>query len=219
MYFYFLIFISHFSFTNMPYSQFTSIHTVRQQLGLKVTYRKLFPDIEEMLPSEFLSQTLARATADQMAYFSEKSRSEAIVFPILNELRFVYENRISLYSGATIEGDKNKGLNGECDFVLSQGEQGMEVEKPIFCVVEAKDNDLSLGMPQCIAQLVGARLFNEKDGFEQVVLYGCVTTGTNWLFLKIENELVTIDKQGYSLAKLPELLGALQCVITTFIDK
>ncbi len=201
----------------MPYSQFTSIQSVREQLGLRVVYEKLFPNLEEMQPSELLSQILARVMINRVAYFSEKSRSEGIVFPILNELQFVHNQRIAIYSGANIEGDKNLGLNGECDFVLSQGAQGMEVEKPIFCVLEAKDNDLGLGMPQCIAQLVGARLFNAKEGFEQAVLYGCVTTGTNWLFLKIENELVTIDTGHYYIDNLPRLLGALEAIVTTFI--
>ncbi len=219
MYFYFSFFISHFLFRNMPYSQFTSIQSVREQLGLRVVYERLFPNLIEMQPTDLLSQVLARVMTSRIAYFSEKSRSEAIVFPILNEIRFLHENHIALYSGANIEGDKEKGLNGECDFVLSAGSQGMEVVKPVFCIVEAKDQDIRMGTPQCMAQLMGAKLFNEKDGITQNLYYGAVTTGTNWTFLKMEDNLVTIDTRDYSFVQLPQLLGVLESIVTFYIDK
>jgi hypothetical protein len=105
-------------------------------------------------------------------------------------------------------------LNGECDFVLSQAKQSIELERPIFCIVEAKDNDLDLGIPQCIAQLVGARLFNEKLGnIAPKILYGAVTTGTEWNFLQLIDDEVTIDNDFYYFNNLPQLLGILNNVI------
>ncbi len=203
----------------MPYSQFTNIQSVRTQLGLSVVYRTLFSEITEVKPSAFLLEAIKRTSVGRMAYFSEKSRSEAIVFPILSELSLLHPYKIALYSGANIEGDKEKGLNGECDFVFSKGEQGMDVEKPIFCIVEAKDQDIRIGLPQCMAQLVGAKLFNERAGITQNLYYGAVTTGTSWTFLKMEDNLVTIDTQDYSLPQLPQLLGVLESIITFYIDK
>jgi hypothetical protein len=50
--------------------------------------------------------------------------------------------------GAIIDVDKKEGLNGECDFVLGTREQSYFLQVPIFCVVEAKDNDIKLGLPQ-----------------------------------------------------------------------
>jgi hypothetical protein len=197
----------------MPYSQFTTLHNVRQHLGVQTTFKKLFPDVAQMTPGSWLEETIAKVTAQRTAFFSEKSRSEAIVFPILMTLQERFEYRFSLYSGATIEGDKSLGLNGECDFVLSKGHQSIELERPVFCVVEAKDNDIDLGIPQCIAQLVGTRMFNEREGLDMPVLYGCITTGTEWIFLKFENSLVTIDTQNYYLNDLPTLLGVMKKIV------
>ncbi len=136
-----------------------------------------------MSPSEWLQETLHRNTKRRLAYYNEKSRSEGIVFPILTDLLHQNNFSFSLYSGAIIEGDKHLGLNGECDFVLTKAQQSIELERPVFCIFEAKDNDIELGIPQCIAQLYGARLYNEKsENFSPAVLYGAVTTGTEWNF-------------------------------------
>ena len=148
----------------MPYSQYTNLQNVRQKLGVTVDFDTLFSNIKPLEPSEWLRQTLSRNTSHRLAYFNEKSRSEGIVFPILSELIHVHSFRISLYSGANMEGDKELGLNGECDFILSYAKQSIELECPIFCIIEAKDNDIDLGIPQCIAQLLGAKYYNEKAG-------------------------------------------------------
>lgn len=202
----------------MPYSQFNTLHNIRQKLGLTTHFRTLFSDFELIQPSEWLVQTLVRYTKHRTAYFNEKSRSEGIVFPILSELQNNYNFGFSLYSGANIEGDKELGLNGECDFVLSQSEQSIEMERPVFCIVEAKDNDLDLGIPQCIAQLYGARLYNEKvEAFMPDVLYGAVTTGTEWTFLQLSKNEVLIGNDFYYLNDLPRLLGVLNHVIKQFM--
>lgn len=99
----------------------------------------------------WLTETLEYVLKSKLAYFSEKSRSESIVFPILLELQRKYEPKVAIYSGAVIDVDKKEGLNGECDFVFRRGEQSYFLQVPIFCVVEAKDNDMKLGLPQCVA--------------------------------------------------------------------
>jgi hypothetical protein len=203
----------------MPYSQFNTLHNVRQQLGIKTDFQSLFNDFEPVAPSAWLLQTLEIYTKHRTAFFNEKSRSEGIVFPILVELQKNYNYTFSLYSGANIDGNKEIGLNGECDFILSNAKQSIELERPIFCIVEAKDNDLDLGIPQCIAQLCGARLFNAKvENFVAPILYGAVTTGTEWTFLKMIGDEVTIDNDFYSLHNLPQLLGALNHIIKNSIN-
>jgi hypothetical protein len=205
----------------MPYSQFNTLHSVRQQLGVKTDFQSLFSNIEAVPPSAWLLQTLEIYTKHRTAFFNEKSRSEGIVFPILAEVQKNHNYTFSLYSGANIDGNKDMGLNGECDFILSRSKQRIELERPIFCVVEAKDNDLDLGIPQCIAQLCGARLFNEKvEGFVTHTLCGAVTTGTEWTFMTMtmSDNQVVIDNDFYTLYNLPQLLGALHHVVKQFVN-
>ena len=175
----------------MPYSQFTSLRAVKKQFGLKIENRRLFSTVEPVEASDWLKQTISKSSARRIAFFSEKSRSEAIVFPILLELNNRNNDVFNLYSGAFIDADKEKGLNGECDFVLGLGKQNIEVESPIFCIVEAKDNDIDLGVPH--AQMYGALLYNKQDENPVSVIYGSVTTGDTWVFLQLENDTVFID--------------------------
>jgi hypothetical protein len=202
----------------MPYSQYNSLRHIRQALGIKIQYTRLFEEVAPVPLSDWLKESLHRVLLRRTAYFSEKSRSEALVFPVLLELQCRSDYEFSLYSGAIIEADKEKGLNGECDFILSQGQQGIELEKPIFCIVEAKDNDLEIGIPQCIAQMVGAQIFNAQDGYRTPLIYGAVTTGTEWVFLKLEDTTAFIDNRQYNLTHPEELLGVIEGIIKKYIN-
>jgi hypothetical protein len=200
----------------MPYSQFNSLRSIKKSFGVNIGYEKLFDQINDIILSDWLKETLRRGLIGRMAFFSEKSRSEVIVSPILMEMQGRFNYNFSIYSGGNIDADKELGLNGECDFVLSKGEQGIEVERPVFCIVEAKDNDLELGVPQCIAQMLGVKIFNEQDGVELPYIYGASTTGIEWLFIKLEGNNVTIDNKQYYLTKPEELLGVLETIIKQF---
>ncbi len=197
----------------MAYSKFTFLK-VREEPGVEDKYQLLFTEIEPLLPSDWLLTTLKMGK--NVAFFSEKSRSEAIVFPILVELQNQNQGRFSIYSGADLDADSQKELNGECDFILGYGEQKYDLDSPIFCMIEAKDQDLKKALPQCIAQMEGARIFNQKHGKNRDEIWGCVTTGSEWLFLKLQNHLVFIDTERYYLKNLGELLGILQYIVNQY---
>ena len=143
---------------------------------------------------------------------SEKARSEWIVVPILKELRTRNSKFFTIYSGDMLVGDKEAGLQGECDFILSKDTKSYEISIPIFQIVEAKRNDLDEGIKQCCAQLVGARKYNEKKGITTEKLYGCTTTGDVWQFIEYSDKLYIDDKK-YYLGEISELLGVFQSII------
>lgn len=201
----------------MPYNQFNSLQALKKQLNIVTKTHSLFANLNSVEPSNWLLETLDRVLTHQVAYFSEKSRSEAIVFPILLEIQSRHEYRFGLYSGAIMEADKSIGLNGECDFILSNAVQSIELERPIFCIVEAKDNDIEMGIPQCLAQMVGAQIFNEQENYIYPIIYGAVTTGTEWLFLKLEGSTAYIDANRYYIADVAQLLGVLDNIIFNFM--
>lgn len=196
----------------MAYSKFT-YDKVRNELDIQDMPMRLFESIEVIYPSEHLKFTLAQA--EDLAFFSEKSRSEAIVFPILVELRAINNKNIAIYSGADLSADENKELSGECDYILSKGKQKLEVDGPLICMIEAKDQDMKRAIPQCIAQMEGARLHNQHHHKDIAMIWGCVTTGMEWLFLRLENKIAYIDTKRYSIVKVEEILGALQQIINS----
>ncbi|MFN0201899.1 MAG: hypothetical protein ACKVTZ_10275 [Bacteroidia bacterium] len=194
----------------MPYGKYT-LTTLKEHFGLTSHHCALFAEVEPKIPSEWLLETLKRSLA--VAYTSEKARSEAIVMPILLEIRTQNENKIAIYSGANLEADKEQDLNGECDFILSYNEQGTEVESPIFCMIEAKDGNIVKAFGQCAAQMLGAQLFNHKKGKDTETMYGCVNNGNEWKFLKLQGKTILIDTNSYFINDLPQILGVLQKVI------
>ena len=203
----------------MAYSQYSTLRAVKKQLGITVVNQPLFAETSLIEPSSWLVETLQRNLKQRVGYFSEKSRSEAIVFPVLMELKSLNGDQFTLYSGAILEADKEKGLNGECDFILGLSKQNIELEAPIFCIVEAKDNDLELGLPQCIAQMCGAKIYNEQDGTILPFIFGGVTTGESWLFLKLVDDVVFVDTRQYYIEKLDALLGVLELITMQYLPK
>lgn len=60
--------------------------------------------------------------------------------------------------------------------------------------------------------MVGARMFNEREGSTVDTIFGGVTTGEIWQFLKLEADRFTIDSARYYVDNLELLLGALDAV-------
>ena len=76
-------------------------------------------------------------------------------------------------------------------------------------LVEAKKADINSGMGQCMAEMVAAQQFNQQAGEEPKPVYGCVSSGLLWRFLKLEEKQMTVDMKDYSLEPISDLLGKL----------
>ncbi len=194
----------------MAYSGF-KLKELKQQFQLEEKGIRLFTQINSIEPSDWLKQTLKLGL--KMPLLSEKARSERIVSPILFECWEQNKESFGIYSGINLEADIENGLNGECDFIIAARADTYTVESPIFMLIEAKDNDIKSGLPQCVAQMLGARLYNQKDGKDIPVIYGCVTTGDDWQFLKLQDNTIYIDIERYYLDNVPQLLGILQSIV------
>ena len=195
----------------MAYSDFTK-NELTKKFGVKIKDGAfLTGKIRAIEPSSWLLETLTRL--QKIGFSTEKERSERLVTPILAELHQLNDWGFKIYSGQIMNADDSVGLNGECDFLLAYGDVSSILETPIFSVTAAKKNDLDIGIVQCSAQLIGAKLFNEKEGYDSPLLFGCTTTGVEWRFIRYENNMILWDQNTYTLGNLPELLGVLQYVI------
>jgi len=108
--------------------------------------------------SALLRDYLRDAAPLALAFSTEKARSEMIIALILLEVRRQRKGEVSLFSGADFNVDPERGLVGFCDYLLSLSREQLSVEAPVVAVVEAKNENLRLGTPQCIAEMVAARL-------------------------------------------------------------
>ncbi|TAD99153.1 MAG: hypothetical protein EAZ97_09485 [Bacteroidetes bacterium] len=164
----------------------------------------IFPDL---MPTDLLKNILQRNL--RMPLKNEKAKSEFIVAPILAEM-WEQNQQFKPFSGLTFNIESSKGLKGICDFLISSKADISDLEEPVVCVFEAKSDALEDWYGQCGAEMYAARLFNEKKGNDIKIIYGAVTNGFTWQFLKLEEQTLFIDSQRYGTANLPQLLGAIQ---------
>jgi len=193
----------------MAYSDF-KLSNVSKIFELTITESsQLFADVPEIEPGELLTTILKENIDLAVSINTEKARSEMIIAPILLEIRRKLNYHISLFSGIEFNVDPSKGLNGFCDFLMSNSREQLFISSPILAIVEAKNENLKAGLGQCTAEMVAAQLFNQQEGNEISIIYGAVTTGTVWQFLKLENKVVSIDLTEYFIRDIQKILGIL----------
>ena len=199
----------------MAYSDF-SLSQVKKAFGLTERSVQLFATVAAIAPSSWLLETLKYSLKLALSSSSEKARSEFIIAPILIELERRNEESLFIYSGENLDVDAESGLRGECDFILSKGSRSLTMQTPIISLVEAKKSDIKSGLGQCIAQMLGAQKFNQIEGNEIPLIYGCVTTGEDWQFSTLEDTQVAIDAQRFHVNELDKILGIFQLIVDKY---
>lgn len=197
----------------MAYSNFT-LSAARTAFQLEeVDTAGLFSDIEPVNPSPLLTAVLERKVPLATAIGTEKAKSEMIVADVLVELREHFEHRISLFSGIDFNVDDEKGLTGVCDFVISLSPVQFDLEAPVIVLVEAKNDNLEVGLGQCVAEMVAAQRFNAEQGNDIPRVYGATTTGVLWRFLRLEGQKLRIDMAPYQIERCDKVLGILASMV------
>jgi hypothetical protein len=183
------------------------------EFGLSVAEKPFINEFKYSLvePSELLKMTLERNTRRKLR--SEKAKSEFLISPILAELEESNPNLFACFSGYKFNVDPKKGLNGFCDFVLSFKPHAFNIEAPVFCIVESKNENIEEGIPQCIAEMYAAQIFNDRAGKPRPVIYGAVTYGQVWKFIRLIKNDADVDTQIFFLNQLPEILGIMQYIV------
>lgn len=194
----------------MAFSEFT-LEQVERSLGVSVREADLFQTVPPAPIPDWLPGWLARGT--RLALISEKARSEFIVVPILLAARELSADHLAIFSGQRLDVDPARGLVGECDFLLAIGPAIPPLRAPLATVVEAKKNDVEAGLGQCIAQMVAARQFNERAGKAEAPVFGCVTTGETWQFLRLAEPDALLDRSRFYLDNVAGILGALLAIV------
>jgi hypothetical protein len=197
----------------MSYSDFT-LKAVKT-LGVNLIEQEgLFSSVKGVAVSPSFQEILNENVPLARAINTEKARSELIIANVLVELRKILKHTISLFSGIEFNVDKKKGLNGFCDFIISASREQLLLSSPVVAVVEAKNENIIGGLGQCIAEMVAAKLFNEAEDEQNIgTIYGVVTTGTAWKFLRMDALDVSIDLDEYLIEHPGEILGVLLAMV------
>ena len=191
----------------MAYNKFTMAQLRKQHQLVIAEKGAIFADISPSVISQWLRETLAKQTDVALRSGSEKARSELLITPILVEVLEQARERANLFSGVEFVVDKKRGLTGYCDFLFTLAPRTIELLAPVISVVEAKKENIPSGIPQCLAELVAAQIFNAVEERPIETLYGIVTSGTEWKFLHLKGTNATIDSDLYYLDNVEKVVG------------
>ena len=198
----------------MAYSNFT-IAKLKQQFGLSQENEHLFAQlhISPVRPSKRLLIEIKEGS--EMPLMSEKAKSEMLIAPIILEVKR-NNPTLSVFSGYTFNIENIEELSGAPDFIISNKPDKVEIEAPVFCLVESKNKTPDEGYGQCAAEMYAARIFNQQMGDPYETIYGVVTNAFEWVFLKLEGNTIYIDKERYFINELSLLLGVMQHIINQY---
>ncbi len=200
----------------MAYTDFT-FADLKAKFGLQYNSKPFFSKISSIEPSDLLVQQLA--LAENFVLRTEKMKSEYLIVPVLSFVKMRNQESVQLFSGENLPADRKQRLNGEVDYIWVGEGNAPELQEPIISVCEAKKGSIEDSLAQCAAQMYGARVFNQKKENKIIDIYGCVSTGIEWQFMKLEGQTIWKDMKIYTLSNLPELLGVWQIMIDFFKPK
>ncbi|MEQ9235788.1 hypothetical protein [Coleofasciculus sp. E2-BRE-01] len=193
----------------MPYSKFTLSKVVEEFQLTIIEGERFLPDVPPVQPSPLLQDTLNETIPWAIAVSSEKARSEGIINPVLLEVKRQLKGQISVFSGEEFPVQPDVDLTGYVDFLISRSPEQLFIKAPVIVLVEAKKEDLKPALGQCLAEMVAAQRFNQQKQQPISTIYGTVTSGTVWRFLKLEGQSVVIDLTDYPLPPVEQILGFL----------
>ncbi len=69
------------------------------------------------------------------------------------------------------------------------------------------------GLGQCLAEMVAAQTFHERRNNPIPTVYGVVTTGTLWKFLRLTGDTAHLDLTEYYIKEIDLIVGILVAMI------
>lgn len=197
----------------MTYADFT-LDGVMDQFGLRVVSKpSVFAVAAPITLSALLRDTLAESLPLAWSVGTDKARAELITSPVLMEVWRQFGGQISLFSGVDFTVDAEVGLSGVCDFLFSLSPLQLIVQAPVVVIIDAKNDNIKSGIGQCITEMLAAQRFNAARDTALPSVFGVVTTGSNWKFLRLTDTTVTIDEAEYYIAKPEQIVGILVAMI------
>ncbi len=172
----------------------------------------LFAGVRPLEIPPILREVFARWAPQALEVNNEKARSELIIAPILIEAMNLAGQAMGVYSGVSLDVDRDRGLFGRCDFLLGRRTGPFLLGSPLLAVVEARNEDIPGNLGQCVAEMVAVRVLNERRGRPIAVVHGSVTTGAEWLFLQLAGNAVTFDLRERFLDDAGPILGYLAAI-------
>jgi hypothetical protein len=197
----------------MAYSDFKTLEQINEKLGIVINEaNNIYSNIEPVEVSQWFIETMKRAYTKAVTIGTEVARQALIVDQVLIELEGHVP--ISFFLGTTFNVDSSKDLTGAPDALISKSHNQLYIISPVIVgLVEAKKGDLAEALPQCIAEMEAARIFNDRKNNSIPTVYGVVTNGELWQFISLMDNTATIDVCSYTFGDGGKIIGILKSFI------
>lgn len=103
-------------------------------------------------------------------------------------------------------------LNGKYDCAL--GLDDVDFIAPIVAVVEVKKSNLAEGLGQCLAEM-----YATVHQFQQDKVYGLITDGEVWLFLRLQDAVLAVDENDYYISNVADIVDRVGYIATLFTGR
>ena len=187
------------------FSQITQTE-LENEFGISIVGGRFLPEVEPWIIPAWLEHTLAYRRNSFATMRTEKSISEALIAPILMAVEEKYRDKITIFSGEPLI---TEDLAGVCDFLITKVPIAISPRESYFVLVEAKRQDLFSGIPQCVAEMYAAQILNENTD----TVYGCVSIGVQWIFIKLEGKIATTDPTIFTITEVDKILGVFGWIV------
>lgn len=199
----------------VTFSEF-SIKKIKKQFGIKLDESgDFFASVAPISVSSALPAFLKESLPLALKIGTEKARSEMIVTPVLLEVYRRLGGAISFFSGTDWDVDEAQGLRGRCDFLMGLTSEQLTIEAPVLTIVEVKNDDTHAGIAQCLAEMIAAQIFNRQNQSDVPMIYGVVTTGSNWKFLRLVEKTAYVDVTEYYIKEVERIVGIIVSMFTS----
>ena len=187
------------------FSQITRIELFKD-FGINIFQGAFLPQVESVPVPSWLQHVIESRRSSLATMRTEKSISEAFIAPVLMAVEDEYKDKIRVFSGEPLITDE---LSGICDFLITKDPTAFDPQGGYFVLVEAKKQDLLSGVPQCVAEMYAAQTLNGNSD----IVYGCVSIGVEWIFIKLEGKIATADSTIFTISEVDKILGVFGWII------
>ncbi|MBP0021194.1 MAG: hypothetical protein J7647_27030 [Cyanobacteria bacterium SBLK] len=178
--------------------------------------RDLFPDFQPTGQSYSRLQATVEKMESRINFSSadnEATRNSLLVSHILWEACDTYNLGIFFEPSVEVKlkekSDLPHLLNGKYDCAIAL--DNLDFTAPIIAVVEVKKSSLSAGLGQCVAEM-----YATLKQFEQDKVYGIITDGEVWSFLRLWKGILAAHKSRYHINNVADIIDRIGYIAEQF---
>ncbi len=177
----------------MSYSDFKDYEKVLEKFDL-IEENEDFVQSIPFIIDLYLKNLLLKNFKTPSRIYNEFAICENIISPIITTVADYHD--LLIWSHPTFDVDKELGLMGSPDFLIApSGRAKSSFTTPVVCIGEVKQEKFREAYGQIISEMYASQLKNKNT---KVPIYGLVTTGFQWKFAVLTENIVNIESINYS---------------------